>query len=427
MRRKKIYLLLIFVFIPVFLAGFLGWYSFFTTRGSSLVTELVLSEYTDSGHISVSQVRGTLSQKLTYEDFTLENPGFLPPGSSLKIKRLDIQITSLGLEGLSVQVHNGRLLLPGSEPVLFYGSLAEGVLNFNLYAKKVTLREINQYLPENKVLRKLTGTGSDIDVDVTGTVMEPELKGKFKIDRLAHNGFSLSDCPGTLDLRLKDPGQKPELYGTVTAERGVISGSNTAVVNLGKSRIMFDADPQKPSFDLQGSSTVEKTKIKIVLKGTLDKPDLKLSSEPPRSQEHLLVMLATGKSWKGSEGLASKGQISADLAGDFMDYFVFGGAGSRLAQRLGITDFSLTLAKDKTGVSVTKNLSENVNGTYSVQQTQDKEGQAKTTHKVGGEYQITENVSLGAEKDISPSNKTNGDTGQQKEDSKVLLKFKKEF
>jgi len=147
------------------------------------------------------------------------------------------------------------------------------------------------------------------------------------------------------------------------------------------------------------------------------------------SEERLMVMLATNTGWKGAEESASRGQISADLTKDFIDYFVFSGSGSKIAKLLGISDVSLTFEKRKKGIAVKKAVSEKLDASYAIEQTQaeEKEEKGTATQKIGGEYKVTEELSIGAEKELKQDSKLDQTQDEQKTDDRVIFKYKKKF
>ena len=79
--------------------------------------------------------------------------------------------------------------------------------------------------------------------------------------------------------------------------------------------------------------------------------------------------------------ILGQGKVSPDLAGDFIDYFVFGGSGARLSEQLGIRGFSVKYDKNKKGLEVKKAISDKLEASYGVEQSQAKEQQLKTTQK----------------------------------------------
>jgi hypothetical protein len=93
-----------------------------------------------------------------------------------------------------------------------------------------------------------------------------------------------------------------------------------------------------------------------------------------------------------------------------------------------VSDLSVTFEQEKKGVGVKKAVTEKMDATYSVEQTQQKEGEAATKQKVGGEYKITDSIIVGAEKELKREGKeSDAAENATPADDKVFLKFKKEF
>ncbi len=420
MKRNCFSAILLIIVICVIV--FLAYYLFFTTGGSSLVTKLALSRYISSEDIDFKSVNGNLAQTLSYEDIVFNDPRFLPEGSTLKIQRLDISFTSLSLTSLKVGIYNGILRIPNLDIILVNGGFGDRNLNLNLYSKNVGVHQALELFGQRNGLKKISGLLTDLDVYIKGTFFDPELTGTLIVDKLTREKFSITKAPCSFSLHLKEVKDELKLFGSVSLDSGAISGPKTAVINLLESNIIFKGDPKKPSFDVEGISTVEKVKIEIVLRGTLDSPELKLKSNPSLPQEKLLVMLATNRSWKGAEAALSQGQISASLAQNFLDYFVFSGSGSKIAQKLGISDISVKYDGQTKSIGVTRDITGSTSVSYSVEQSQDDDAKKISTQKIETEHKITESISIGAEKEIKQD-----DRNEQTTDEKVILKFKKKF
>ncbi|MFC1658829.1 translocation/assembly module TamB domain-containing protein [Candidatus Omnitrophota bacterium] len=430
MKRKRIYFLIILGII--FISSLLAYYSFFTPSGSSLFIKTALNTYLKTkdiaGEFKIKTTEGSLSEKTVLRDITIEDLTGLPKASVLKIQRIEISFVSLSTAGLNLDVFNGRLLLPGSNPILFYGGYHNNSFNINLFSKSISVRDFLDIFMEKKTLRELSGIITELDIYLKGAYSEPQFTGELMIENLLFKNFSAMNCPGRFDITVKDFQSRPRLSGEADFGGGVLQGPKTAAVELQEGRIVFSGELQDSQLDFKGSSIVENLKIKIILQGTLDAPVLKLTSEPPMPQGRLLAMLATGKSWKGAEKGLSNGAISADMAMDFIDYFLFSGSGSKLAQRLGISEVSLTLEEQKKGIGVKKTLSDKMEAEYAVEQSQTKEGLvASTEQKIAGEYKVTGNVSLGAERKIKQDNQTEKEQGPATAEDKVILKYEKEF
>ena len=426
MRIKKLPRWILVVIIS-FLIIASGYFLFSTTGGSAFITKLVISKYVKSDNLTVNKIEGNLFHTLSYEDLLIENLKFLPQGSILKIKKIDFLFTSFGVSGIDIKIHNGTLKIPGSDKILFYGSVQKGEIDINVYSKYVNVGNMLDLFAESNTLKKISGIINDLDIHIKGVFFEPILEGEFYIKSLSRDSFSMTDCPVFLNVEVNNIFEEVMLYGKIFLKKGVLTGPKTAVVTLLPSGILFNGDPKKPSFDLKGTSTVEGIKIDISLKGPVDNPHLKLTSSPSLSQDKLLVMLATNKRWKSVETASTKGQLSADLAKDFIDYFAFSGSGSKIAQQFGISDISFTFEKGKKGLGVKKSITQKVDASYAVEQSQGEEGDATSTHTIGGEYKISENISVGAETELKQESKSESTEKVQESEEKVILKFKKDF
>ena len=230
-------------------------------------------------------------------------------------------------------------------------------------------------------------------------------------------------------MRMRNKGDKPYVYGEVVANGGKLSRLSAEDIILSQSKIYFSGDFHDPRVDINGIAFVERNRIIISLKGTPDNPELKLSSEPVLPQEQLLIMIMTGKKWKGAEVFLGTGIIAPDLAIDFFDYFLLGGNGGKIARKFGIDDFSVKFDEATKGVEVKKVLSDKVGVGYGIEQTQTKikKDPAIITQKLSGEYKVTDNISIGAEKELKQESKIEEPDEKQKTNDKVFIKFKKNF
>lgn len=428
MRKKPLLIFVAVITGVIFLLSAALFYLVGTTKGSQFLTRFGLSRYVEPEEINIQETKGSLLRGITFKNIEFRDVKGFPPGSIIKIQTLEVVVTSLGLEGITAKVTNGRLKLPSSDPILFYGKYEQGLLNLNVYTKRADVRAILDAFPEGDALKKLSGTVSDFDVYIKGTLFQPMIKGMFTVETLYRKGFSMKDCPVVFEVNLKDIKDNLKVYGEITLKKGTVSGRKTAKVELRESKIFFSGNPTIPSLDVKGTSYVEKTTINIVLRGTMEAPEIKLTSEPPKTETQLLLMLATGRSWKSAEGTLRTGKLSPDIVSDFVDYFVFAGRGSKVAQHLGVSELSLIYDEQKKGIAVKKTLSDKVEASYGIEQAQQKKEQkATTTHKVGGEVKATESISVGVEREVQQdeSKDTQGTELQTKD--KIYLKYKKEF
>ena len=298
-------------------------------------------------------------------------------------------------------------------------------MDVNAYCQQLYVREFLDWFSESNTLKAISGRISDLDMYIKGSLSEPVLTGTLGIEELSKNGFSMTNCPASFNITLKDLKGELKVFGELNFISGTMSGPKTATIELQKSKVSFSGNPKDPSLTLKGTTTVEGTKIYVTLSGSADKPDLQLRSEPTLSQERLLLMLATGKSWKGTELALDRGRISSELAKDFVDYFFFGSSGSKIAKRFGIDNIAFKYDSQTKGVEIKKTISDKLEATYGVEQSQEKDLESSSTHKIGGGYKVTDTVSVEAEKELS-QDKIDGQDKLQTKD-KVILKYKKEF
>jgi len=404
-------------------------YMLFTTTGNRIILEQVIKNYTKSESFVIKNLRGTFINGMEITDVQINDIKYLPAGNVFKIQQLFLQINSMRISDWKLEIENGRFLIPDSDPVIIVGSMKGGELDFNIYSKSVDIDTVKNYFSDNKKLSRMKGNIDQGDILIRGLYKNSMITGTFTIGRLSINGFTLLDTPGMVKLNCAIKGKNIRCPGDIVLSDGTIEAKRI-IIKLKESKISLREAVPASLLALHGQAKISKTKINISVKGTAEKPELKLSSDPPLPEWRLLAMLATGKGWKGVEPSLEQGAITPELAQDFLDYFVFGGVGSKFRQRLGLSDVSLTYDQNKKGIGIKKQLSEKAEIGYGVEQQKNgKNGQADVNQKLQGEYKMTDNISLELEKDI----KTKGDplestesTGNNDE-NKVFLKYKKKF
>ncbi|MBU1113152.1 MAG: translocation/assembly module TamB [Candidatus Omnitrophica bacterium] len=424
--KRKYFLLILVAAGCLFIFGF-GSYYLFTARGSNSLVRFAVSRYLKSESFTAEGVTGNLLKGLVYESISLRNLKSLPQGSVLEAKKVNLGISFFNLKGLTVKIDNATLRIPGLDIIFFYGSLKEESLDFNVYSKNLAIQGVLNLFGPSPELSKLSGIARDLDLRITGPLLEPKITGTLLVEKLYRNGFSASNCPFVFDLQLKGLGQRVKLYGQLSAEKAVISGKRTAVINLQKSKAVFEGDYKKPVFEIKGASTVEKVKINITLRGRINEFDLKLTSKPALPQEKILFMLATGKRWAGSQRALEQRKISAELAADFLDYLVLGGQGSKIAQFFGLSDLSVQYDKKTKGLGIKKDISDKLGASYYLEESTAKEGKSSLKHKIGGDYKVTEHISLGAEQEFKKEENIVSNQTESNTSGKVTLQYKKEF
>jgi len=431
MPKKAVAFLIILTSTLLVVICIIAYFLFYTSKGAESVARFVLFYATQSYNISIGKIQGSLMTKASLYDIDITNPNKLPDKAEVKIQRLDIYLQRFILRDIVLNIYNGRLSLPFSDPILFYGGYKERKLDLTLYSKRVSTREIIDLFTRRPVLSTLGGVFRDVNMHIAGTASGLVAEGGFYIEKITKERFSLVDCPGSLLMYCDNLFAAITLNGEIVLKKGVASGGNTAQIELAKSKIIFEGDPKQPKLNIRGKAKVAGVLINIALQGTLDKPDLVLSSMPVVNQELLLVMLATGRGWSGAKTSLETGTISPDLIKDFVDYFLLGGKGNKIARRFGISDISLFYDKQTKGMGVTTSIVDKVKVGYEVEPSKPEAGENVTKQTVTGELKVTDTISVNAEKEINqPAGAQPLDQQQQKTEEgeeKLYLKFKKQF
>lgn len=406
-------------------------YFLLTPQGSWAVCRLIFSRGFGSKSVSVGHVEGSMLPGLQLHYLHLDGLPHVPAASNLRVRLMQVSLPLLHPHQPDVMISNARLEMPDSEPILISGFFHRGVMQLNVYSRRVDAREVLRCFMNEEDAQKFSGPVGPVDLNLTGVPRRFELSGDFQVPQLNYYGFSLMDGSGAVSLKVRPGAREDGLIGEVRLQAGTLVLKNSQV-QLEPSRIFYQGDPKKPVFDLAGISWIEKIRINITLKGTFRQPDLILSSDPPLPQQQLLLMLATGKRWKSMEGVSREGQLPLDMVNNFIDFAVFGGPGNPLAQQLGVEATLLVGEGGKTaGVGVSKSLSDRVGVRYGLEQSQGDLGQAPSTRqKVGAELDVTETdkVSVEAETEVIADETVGASKTKEPERSgKVLLKYKKKF
>lgn len=380
--RKKIRITGIVVFFP--LIFLISMYSFFfTAAGLRYILKLALVKRV-SQSVEIGEIKGNILTTLLLQDVRLKDIKNLPEGNSVYMQEIKFSF----INGLYIQVNNGRFDLPSLNPLIFYGNYRNNYLDAHIYSQHINFEILFELFED---LDGIKGTVDDLDFSITGPAGQLVYKGKVKVTRITNGIFTLSESPVSFDLEAGGILKHLRLYGSLYLNGGEVAGVRTAVVNIAGGRIRFEGNGRNPAFDLKGTSSVEGININIALKGFLENPELSLTSDPQKPQPELLIMLATGKKWAGVEAFLQQKQLSADVARDFIDYFLFAGSGNQLARELGLNEVSLIFEKEKKGIAVEKKVSENIGVSYGMEAAQDNR-ETTTREKIGGEYKITKEL-----------------------------------
>lgn len=378
---------------------------------------------TPSGYIRADRIIADTS-KAALEEITIEKSPFLGVQSSVQIQKLRMS-APFDWKHITA-VENGRLNMIESDTILFYGTHQNGHLDFNVYSKSV---ELEPLLSSVRPLAGVTAAVGDADLNLTGAVDNAEVSGNFVIQYLAYRRFYLTGDPSVdLSLRLKPVEGKLDLTGRAELNGGEIVHKKLRL-KLQPGKIMFKGNPEIPVFEFKADTLIGKTKVSIQLKGTPDNPDVTLSSSPPYPEEKILIMLVTGKEWSGTEKSIREGKISSDAAREFVDYFIFGGRGEKLAKRFGIKELSFINDENTKGFEVKKTVTQNVDVGYGLEQTSAQTEQGAVSQKVAVDYSVSDDTLVSIEGTVETKSEkadtlANQDTAN---DASVTMTLKRSF
>lgn len=410
-----------------------SYFIFFTSEGCKILLSRVLSDHLEKEEVAYRDIQGNLAQGIIFDNLELTDLKGFPTGTRLRVQKLFMDLSALSIEGLVLKMDNGRLLLPGSEPIVIFGSMKDETVDINVFSSGFSVQSLLYYFPQlQKPSMRMTGTVGNVDLYLKGEYTSPTVTGQYFIEVLNFRGLRLTETTGEVMLDIKDINDDFKLFGDILINQGKLLSKNV-VINLKPGKIKFTGDPKTPSYDLKGESVIDKTKIFVALSGTLEEPKLILTSDPPYSREKLMIMLATGKKWRGLDDSLEKGGLSADLTKDFVDFFIFGGLGNSFAKKFGLSDVSVTYEKDRKGIGAKTDLTDKLEVGYGVEQKATEAQTPTISQKVQGQYKLTDQVSFEVEADIRQKAKDNIQEVQQENinnsnvDNKVLLKYKKSF
>ena len=398
----------------------------FTSWGAGFISKRVIQSISGAKKLSWEKIEGNLAKGVVYENLKIENIEVFPLPNRLRIGKLFLEIDGLDAEGLTFSIENALLNIPDSEPVLFFGKLKQGQFDFNIYSRRLSLEGLNNFIG-SKDLRTVKGTFADLDIFLKGSMSEPLIDGSFVVDHLRRDGFSLADSHCRLNLTVRKKNESYGLWGDILFSDGIIKGQKTATVGLESAKISFLGDFKETNLDLTAAAIVEKVRISISVKGRLVSPELSISSDSKLNQNRLLLALATNQLWSGIDSISASSTLPPDLAADFMNYFVFGGTVNELAKKLGIKDVSIIQEPGKTGFSLKKGIIPGIDAVYSLENSTSKTEKSPPSQSIGLEYNILNNLSLEANKEIIPINKNELDQTNKDPNDSLRLKYKKSF
>jgi hypothetical protein len=301
---------------------------------------------------------------------------------------------------------------------LIQGNLNAGELDVNCYSGVLSIAPLFERFASPGPLSGAEGVLTGVDIDFTGELLKPAVSGEITIERFTLKDFSLENIRTRLDVKVLESAGDFRLGGKAVCEGGTLSGKNTALIRLEKATFAFHGPPANPAFDIAAGAEVRGTKIRLVVTGTPERPELRLSSKPAKSRETLLLMLATNREWTGVEKTLEGEAVPAEVASDLIGYLVWGRVEETLARTLKLDRVALEVQEEKKGISISKRVNESTR----VDVNAAREGETVKS-KVGVTVKLTPDFAVEAEKNLQREDGAGGEP----EGDKVMLKFKKDF
>ena len=209
-------LIVFLLILLIFAAGGLFYYFFFTENGSRIIVEKTLAHYLRTRDIKIEKCSGSLGRMFSAFEVMVKGSPALPPESFIRIQRLDAAISLRNLISPDIYIYNGKLQLAFSDAVLFYGGYRSGRWQAAVYSKQVSVREVLDLVTERSILATVSGTLRDVDLQVRGRLLQPEISGTCFIDSLSNESFKLAGAPLKVALKLtageRENGETPEPF-----------------------------------------------------------------------------------------------------------------------------------------------------------------------------------------------------------------------
>lgn len=401
-----------------------------TNQGARWLFDYVGGHYLGAKTFQYRDLQGTISSGVKLTSVRITDLDRFTTRSLILIQHLELAIPAFDIHKMSIKVRNGRVKFPLSDPLGFYGTFKDGEIDVNVYCGIIDVREIVTVVKNQLSLHNLKGTAKDASMTIKGPYNKPVLAGEFLLEDFRYLGFSLSLLPATFHYTLGKDNNGVQWNGELSVPSGVVT-SRLTKINLSPSKLLFKGPFRNPGLDIHGSSKVNQTLINIALSGTKVKPELSVTSNPPKTKNMLLVMLATGQELVVPHNFSGKERLFGGSDSDFVDYFTF--SSSESPDAIGLTDFTVNMQDNTKWLGIKRRVTDQLKVGINLQETRAATGEnTDVTRTVGGEVQVSDHITLGVDKKVSQTSTAVSDpqtsTSQPKDSGMdVMIKYKKNF
>jgi len=385
-------------------------YLILSPSGGKMLVRYVLQEYASVAVMHVGQYKGSLQDGFILKDIRIIGLAYLP-NALLRIQEIDVRLSLTDLSHLDLDIFNARLLIPGSDPVVFTGRVYGGQINGEIYARSVDIHEASRFWIGEDVRKSLQGYISNVDFSVQGPLSSPRIIGSFLAESIRFQSIRLTDAFSKADLTFLPLKDKVQMTGEVILNSGLVNVRKTDL-ELSKSKIDFKGDVFDPTLDIGLDAKVEDMEFHLAIKGDLTQPQLTVSSDPPMAPQDALRILFTGNAWASSTS-PFNGVTSSELAQNFLNYSL---ADMNENQQLGL--------KTK--------LTDNLKIGAEMDQMPVSPGETNVyySRKINGEMDLSDHMSLNISHEVMPQDSypsTGYEDAQSQAETQIYVQYKKRF
>lgn len=425
---SSVFMIVIISFMIVTTCGY--YYLTRTTQGAKWFFDFMAKRYLGAQSFKYRVMEGTIADGIRLSNVRITDLDRFAVRNLVLIQNLEVMMPGLDIKNMSIKVRNGRIKFPLSDPIGFYGTFQNGEISAKMYCGIIDVREIVTVIKNPLVLHNLKGTAKKASMNITGPYTQPVLRGEFFLEDLRYLGFSLAQLPASFEYILGRDDHGLLWNGALSVPSGFVT-SRLTKIELNPSKLIFTGVFKNPGLDVKGSSKVNQTLINISLNGTKLKPELNVTSNPPKSKNVLMVMLATGQELVLPQGALDTGREFGASDRDFIDYFTFSSEGGQSPNAVGLTDFTVNMQDNLKWLGIKRRVTDQLKVGISLQETRAPAGDAAdVTRSVGGEVQVADSITLGVDKKVlDESAASDGQADVQPKDGgmDVMIKYKKSF
>jgi hypothetical protein len=410
MFKRLITAVLLTVFSIILLLSAVFAYLIVTPLGGKILVHYFKQEFSSVGLLHVGHYEGSLHEGFILKDVRITGLQYFPD-ALLRIQEIRVRLPLWDLPHSDFSIFNARIFIPDSDPVVFTGDLYAGQITGNLYGRSVDLHAAGRFWAGEDIRKNLRGDISDIDVTIQGPLFSPNVRGHFLADNIRYKSILLTDGFSRLDLTLIPGTGQIQVKGEMILDSGLVHVRKTNL-ELHTSKFIFQREVFNPMIDIRLGAKVQDMDIHLAVKGTLTKPQLIVSSDPPMAPEEALRVLFSGNALAPSTS-PFNGVTSGELAEDFLNY-------------------SLQDIHDQQGFGLKTKLTDNLKLGAEMDQISLPPGETNTyySRKINGEMDMNDDISLNVSKEVFPQDRDPSQTAQGVQpvaETQIYLQYKKRF